>query len=259
MAKYILIFFFSLLLASCGDKTEYKEKNINDASKVNDSFSYYQKAKNKVVRLFKEDEQQEIFIKKKVDISKKYEEYKAVKSWFQTSNLEILKNDRLNFYKIVKAETTYKNETTISYFTTPDGVIKYCYLNYDYIYFIDFNYAGNSLYYSDIKRLSRGIRFEDLEELIFNDEGKIERQVENDDDFRYTISKSEDGFHEITYKNMVWELRGNEKLVTTLTLDTPQYESSWKDGIMLDNLIEILLNLLLVVFVGIVLVIILSK
>lgn len=234
-------------MVSCGGNEEGVEKNIKETSKkTSDSLSYYQVAKNKVVNLFEDDEQEEIFIKKKQELSEKYEEYDAVKKWFETSNLEIFNKGTLNFYKTVKAETTYKNETSISYFTTPDKGIRYCYLNDDYIYFIELNYDGNSVSYSKIDRLSQGLRFEVYETITFNEEGKIEKQVEKNDNFRYTISKSEEGFHEITYKNMLWELHGNEKLVTTLTLDTPQYESSWKDGVILNNLtIDIILYLFL--------------
>jgi hypothetical protein len=275
MSKYILLCFLSILLISCGEKNESEENKHKETLTTTDTVSYYQSAKNKVVEIFEDDEQniektiiidtvgyyqsaknkivelfedddqEEKIIKKKQKLSEKYEEYNAVKNWFETSNLEIFNKKRINFYKNVKTETTYKNETDITYFTTPDKGIRYCYLNDDYIYFIEFNYNGDTVNHYKIERLSRGLRFEVYETLTFNEEGKIKKQVENNDNFRYTISKSEEGFHEITYKNMLWELRGNEKLVTTLTLDTPQYESSWKDGIILNNLIiDIILYLI---------------
>lgn len=234
MNSQILIFFLSILLFSCSSKSENEQKNIKTTSKVNDTLSYYQIAKAKVVKLFEDDEQEEKIIKKKQNLSDKYEEYNAVKKWFKTSNLEILEKDNLNYYKIVKAETAYKNETSISYFTTPDKGIKYCYFTDDYIYFIEFNYKGTSVNFSNIERLSRGFRFEDFESLTFNDDGKIIQSIEKEYDYRYNITKNEDGFCEITYKNKLWEIIGKEKIATTLTIDSPEFDTSWQESKVFD-------------------------
>lgn len=227
MRKQILILALPLLVLSCGGENEK-----NDTYQNFDSLSLY----NQSEILFIRGDALEQFIQARVkakqieieDMLTKYEEYNAVKKWFETSNAEFLENDEYRgvfFSKILKAETTYKDETATSYFTTPDKGLRYCYFNEDYIYFIEFEYDGIDVSHSVIERLSLGLRFEDFEKITLNTEGKIISKAQKED-YRYSMSYNEDGFTEISYYNMWWELFGNEKRVTTLTTNSKIFGST---------------------------------